>query len=714
MPSWALAWLVTAVSLLAGALSAQVPLPPSVDHYGIRQWGRRYLDTDAYLLPIVDVDANYDHVALLRSDGRLFIWGPDNYGQCRVPAGDFTGVGLAHWDSYAIRPDGTVANWGAPTWAIPPLPPGVSYTQIASGFLHRLLLRSDGVVVAIGNGQFGLQTVPSLPAGVVAVKVASNAYHAAMLTNAGTVLAWGDNPYGQCNVPPLPAGVVYTDLACGYDHMLAVRSDGSIATWGSSSSGQGAVPALPPGVVYLKCEAGSGWSVAWRSDGQLVAWGSQTVSQSNLDVPSTPPGSTLVELAVGDWHGIALWSNGTVSIWGLGPAVHPSRGNAIVVPGDRFAGLAVPGYPFVLRADGQAEGYGVPPLPPGVVYTKVNAGSFHVALRSDGQIAVWGSWGSSVSQSQVPPLPTGVVYTDVDAGWQHVLALRSDGQVVAFGDNSSGQCNVPPLPAGLDYVSIDALSSGSSLVRSDGALLYFGQFTNGMRFPASAGLSFVQGISWTGLRDDGVVEMSNGTALPNPWGVYVVEITSSRRGAARRSDGQVVNLFSTTVPYPGEEVPPLEAGTSYVDMAGGDSLNDVAARVGSTCTYVGIVPGCAGSRPVSRLVPRDTPRIGRTLKVTLFDLPNDIAVLGMSFQRLPAPVDLGFLGMPGCPLAISPDAVLGIVGQGGKAKWQLPIPDQPSLVGVRFYNQAIVLDVGAGNPFGAVMSDAMEGVVGYP
>jgi hypothetical protein len=100
--------------------------------------------------------------------------------------------------------------------------------------------------------------------------------------------------------------------------------------------------------------------------------------------------------------------------------------------------------------------------------------------------------------------------------------------------------------------------------------------------------------------------------------------------------------------------------------------------------------------------------------VTLFDLPNDIAIIAMGFQSLPSPVDLGFVGMPACSLAVSPDAVLGLVGQGGKAKWQLPIPDQPTLVGVRFYNQALVLDVGAGNSLGAVMSDAMEGVVGYP
>jgi hypothetical protein len=47
------------------------------------------------------------------------------------------------------------------------------------------------------------------------------------------------------------------------------------------------------------------------------------------------------------------------------------------------------------------------------------------------------------------------------------------------------------------------------------------------------------------------------------------------------------------------------------------------------------------------------------------------------------------------------------------ATFRLPIPGVPALVGLKFYNQALVLDPGAGNVIGAVVSEAAEGVVGY-
>jgi hypothetical protein len=70
--------------------------------------------------------------------------------------------------------------------------------------------------------------------------------------------------------------------------------------------------------------------------------------------------------------------------------------------------------------------------------------------------------------------------------------------------------------------------------------------------------------------------------------------------------------------------------------------------------------------------------------------------------------------MPGCAFHTSVDATAVLVGQQHQAQWTLPIPDLPSLVGLRFYQQALVLDPAAGNGFGAVVSDAAEGVVGYP
>jgi hypothetical protein len=136
------------------------------------------------------------------------------------------------------------------------------------------------------------------------------------------------------------------------------------------------------------------------------------------------------------------------------------------------------------------------------------------------------------------------------------------------------------------------------------------------------------------------------------------------------------------------------------------------ARIGPTTTYVSFAPGCSGSRPATRLVPRETPRIGQTLRITLLDLPANLAMLAMGFQRT-TPLSLTGLGMPGCNWHVSLDATAVLVGQNQVAKWSLPIPDVTSLVGVHFFHQALVLDPGS-NGFNAVVSNAAEGVIGYP
>src|SRR5690606_35342583 len=141
----------------------------------------------------------------------------------------------------------------------------------------------------------------------------------------------------------------------------------------------------------------------------------------------------------GTSHGFALWSDGTVSGWGSQgnfsyPQPHPTRGNLLASPGDRFAGVSAGfWHTLVLRADGMVEGHDllafsgspadIPTLPSGTTYTKVQAGFYLSAfLRSDGELLVWGD--NTYGQSNVPALPLGVTYTDVDVGDWHVVALR--------------------------------------------------------------------------------------------------------------------------------------------------------------------------------------------------------------------------------------------------------------------------------------------------
>jgi hypothetical protein len=69
--------------------------------------------------------------------------------------------------------------------------------------------------------------------------------------------------------------------------------------------------------------------------------------------------------------------------------------------------------------------------------------------------------------------------------------------------------------------------------------------------------------------------------------------------------------------------------------------------------------------------------------------------------------------MSGCSLHVDFALLLAVAGENGQAVWSLPIPDDPIWVGVHFVNQALVFDHNAGNPFGAVMSDAAEGVIGH-
>ena len=81
-------------------------------------------------------------------------------------------------------------------------------------------------------------------------------------------------------------------------------------------------------------------------------------------------------------------------------------------------------------------------------------------------------FGLNAKRQRDVPTHVGAAVVAVSAGTLHTCAVRSDGQLVCFGDNDDGQCDVPT-----DLGAVVAVSAGvdhTCAVRSDGQLVCFG------------------------------------------------------------------------------------------------------------------------------------------------------------------------------------------------------------------------------------------------
>lgn len=114
-----------------------------------------------------------------------------------------------------------------------------------------------------------------------------------------------------------------------------------------------------------------------------------------------------------------------------------------------------------------------------------------LALRRDGSIVAWGN--NAMGQAQVPPdAKTGIVA--IAAGGAHSLALRSDGRVVAFGSNDAGESSVPPA-AREGVIEIAAGWNHSVALKADGTVICWGNDTFGQCSPPSWVQGLVRSIS---------------------------------------------------------------------------------------------------------------------------------------------------------------------------------------------------------------------------
>ena len=316
-------------------------------------------DPTGFLTGIVSISAGYLHSLALKSDGTVWAWGYNQYGQLgnntntdswvpvqvKDPTGTEVLIGIASvkagvYSSLALKSDGTVWAWGhnyygelgnntntpsnLPVQVLDPTDPTGFLTGIVSvsaGGLHSLALKSDGTVRAWGYNQYGQlgnntdtdswvpvqvkdPTGTEVLIGIASVK--AGGYFSLALKSDGTVFAWGYNFYGELgngtntnsNLPvQVSAGFIdhtyltgIVSISAGFDHSLALKSDGTVWDWGYNYYGE---------------------------------LGNNTNTNSNLPVqvlnPTDPTGylTGIVALSAGAYSNRARQSDGTVFAWGL-------------------------------------------------------------------------------------------------------------------------------------------------------------------------------------------------------------------------------------------------------------------------------------------------------------------------------------------------------------------------------------------------------------
>jgi RHS repeat-associated protein len=265
------------------------------------------------------------------------------------------------------------------------------------------------------------------------------------------------------------------------------NEDGQLGNGSAGGSNPFPEPVDSVGEIRAVAEGG-GFSLALLSNGTVEAWGDNTYGQlgngttTSSVSPVTVSGLTgVTAISAGGYHALALLSNGTVEAWGANEYGQLGSGNT--TSSDVPAAVSELG---------------------GV--TAVSGGHFHsLALLSNGTVKAWGrnelgelgnGGGGESSESSVPVAVSGLTGVKaISAGDSHSMALLTNGTVMDWGSNQTGQLGTgtttgpehcpwfggqypcakkPVAVTGLTGVSAISDATSSSVLLSTGAVKDWG------------------------------------------------------------------------------------------------------------------------------------------------------------------------------------------------------------------------------------------------
>lgn len=627
-PIWPAPGLTNVISVSAGSYyCAALRADGTVYVWGNSPSNPSLTNLPAGLANVVGIAAGSSHMLALISDGTVRAWGLGSSGQTNVPAGlsNVVAVSAGSAHSAALRADGTVVVWGfTPRENQTNIPPSLmNVAAIDAGGNHTLALRENGTVE--GWGGF---SAPAVPVGLVDVAGISsapvNALNLALLSN-GTVRAWGTlvsgAPTAALNVPAGLAGVLAVEGAGGTSAAsgvaLALRSNRTVVAWGSNvivgltnvPPGLSNVVLLAGGVSHVLALVNDGrplllrppvggnfhtgrqlslktkvtgdapLAFQWFKDGNPI----EDATNQNLVIPSSQFSDA------GSYHLTA--SNALGFAQSLAVPVNIIEGAPVLMsqPAGRFAYYGSPwsvgatvvgsgpmallwfkdGLPYASGTNELSFDRAIPQH--GGAYQLIASNAFGSVTSSVAQVTFTriAIWGSGPSLTNGPQDLNDML--DVTAAYTHLLAIKPDRTVAAWGTTLNNATNVP---AGLsNVIAVTGGASFSVALRENGRAVAWGLNNFGQtNVPASATnlVAVSAGIEHVlALRSNGtVVVWGNGandrTNIPPGLSGVVAVSAGQWHSVALKSDGTIVGWgFNWVQPVGLSNVVAIAAGFSH-------------------------------------------------------------------------------------------------------------------------------------------------------
>ena len=244
---------------------------------------------------ITAISAGYWHAMALSSDGTIYTWGDNEYGQ----------LGNGHTGVKVNASPAAVSS------------SGVTFTTISAGYDFQTALDSQGHAYAWGRNQGGQLSIGTMDG-----------------TSSGSNVYTPSRIYGDSTGNP--DSTVYTDIDAGYLHVLALSNSGKVYYWGyplikGNDPNADSVHSFYPSLVSLdtgaatpvSVSAGDSSSAMVDSAGSLYMFGSNSSGQlgdgtTTANSKMTEVSLTGVTVAAFDVcrHSLAIGSDGLPYSWG--------------------------------------------------------------------------------------------------------------------------------------------------------------------------------------------------------------------------------------------------------------------------------------------------------------------------------------------------------------------------------------------------------------